>query len=145
MKKIIASFALIGAVSACVEPMATTPMQPTVPMSASAGPGTQAVPAGNAAGLFRQVCAANRGNLRGAPSTLARLPFTRNTREDIYYHNQLDLSFKLSPATGGTICSMVWASPDSSAANGAALRAVAEDVVFDSSRGRLLAAGIMGR
>ncbi len=114
------------------------------PSSPDAAAGATGVPAANAAGLFRQVCLANQTELAEVPKTLVQLPFTRNTSDDVYYHNDLNLSFKLTPQTGGTICSMVWSSADNAGTNRATILSIAPDALFRDNGAGLLSAAVIG-
>ena len=100
MRKLKPTIAALGCalLAACAAP----------PSSPNAGPGP--VPAGGAAAgaLFSQVCVANAGDLSGAASTLATLPFTQNANTGTYYHNRLNLSFNLARGE----CSLVFISDD---------------------------------
>lgn len=100
---------------------------------------------GVAAGLFQAVCVDNQLDLSAAPATLAGLPFTRNTVEDIYYHDSLNLSFKITPrGDASAICSMVWAPNQPAASYQQALRQVAPDHLFLDPENGLYSAGILG-
>lgn len=111
-----------------------------VPSSPDATGGEATLAAGNAAGLFQQVCIVNQAMLSEAPKTMVNLPFTRNSTEDVYYHNELDLSFKLTPQGGGVICSMVWTSDSNTGVNRATIMSIAPDALFRETDGQMSAA-----
>ena len=131
-KAILAGVAVLG-LAACEPPSAP-----------NAYAGETSVPAANAGGLFQQVCVANQNQLAEAPMVLAQLPFTRNSTEDIYYHNTFNLSFKLAAQPAGSRCSMVWASTDSAGTNRATILSVAPGAVFRDVNNGLLTSAIIG-
>lgn len=133
MLRALIALAAVAALAACEAPSSPTVLA-----------GSQPVPAANAAGLFNQVCVANQFDLDGAKATIATMAFTRNSAQDIYYSNTLNLSFKITPTSGGAICSMVWASHDSPARNAATIAAVAPDAQFRDGENGLLSTAILG-
>ncbi|KPP84154.1 MAG: hypothetical protein HLUCCA08_01450 [Rhodobacteraceae bacterium HLUCCA08] len=135
LKRTLVALAATAALAAC---------DVAAPASSTAGPGTVPVPPGNAAGLFRQVCVANQDDLSGATATLAALPFTRNSGQDIYYHDRLDLSFKVTPNGASAVCSMVWGPTEGLGRYVQAIRQVAPEALVDAGDGGLLRAGILG-
>lgn len=114
------------------------------PSSPNAFAGETSAPAANAGGLFQQVCVANQNQLAEAPKLLAQLPFTRNSTEDIYYHNTFNLSFKLTAQPAGALCSMVWSSPNDAGTNRATILSVAPGAVFRDVDNGLLSSAIIG-
>jgi len=131
-KAVLAGVAVLG-LAACEPPSAP-----------NAYAGEASVPAANAGGLFQQVCVVNQNQLAEAPKVLGQLPFTRNSTEDIYYHNTFNLSFKLTSQPAGAICSMVWSSTDNAGTNRATILSVAPGAVFRDVNNGLLTSAIIG-
>ncbi len=75
--------------------------------SPNAEPGTASVEPADAALLFASVCAETGASHDAASAQLATLPFRQNSRTGTWYHQNLNLSFKLVTDGGGQACSMV--------------------------------------
>jgi hypothetical protein len=92
--------------------------------------GAALVSPSQAAQFFRQVCLANANRLRAAEVLVSNPPYARDTDTRIEYHQQYNLSFLITREGNEAICSMVWGSGSSEAANRSALEATARDVGF---------------
>ena len=109
---------------ACAAALAGCGVAPEVPagkpqVSAAAGPGAELVPASQATKLFTQVCARTEPSFSAAPARLGGA-YAQNVSTGTYFHQQLNLSFKIN-ANGQNGCSMVFRSGDASAAVRASL------------------------
>lgn len=94
------------ALSACVAPTAAT--RAAAPVSANAGPGPNDATPAQAAALFRQVCVDTVPSHAKARTALAALPFVQRQSTGTYYHNSLNLSFKLIADGPTPVCSLVF-------------------------------------
>jgi hypothetical protein len=75
------------------------------------GPGSRTPDINTAARLFADVCGKTGGDLELAQVALQRLPVRLNQVSDIWYHQRLNLSFKLIPGRR-PLCSFVSAADD---------------------------------
>ncbi|NSX55059.1 hypothetical protein [Parasulfitobacter algicola] len=114
MRLIILISGLLMALTAC-----------TPQVDRNAGPGIDFVSPGRAAALYKQVCVSNATNFENVPAVLAQMPFRQEPESGIYYHQDLNLSFRLGKSKNSDFCGMVWASVDPENANLAAIRSVA--------------------
>ncbi|MGB5557049.1 MAG: hypothetical protein WBN04_03450 [Paracoccaceae bacterium] len=106
------------------------------------GPGPAAVDAVSASKLFNDVCGKTAPSFRKAPAVMAELPFRQNTATGTYYHQSLDLSFKLLPKR----CSMVFGSVERSSMLGLAMATStgANEASFDPISGAATSNGPKG-
>jgi len=103
IRRALFGLAVLASLGACAEGGASG----AVRSSAEVGPGSVPVDLLTATTLFQRVCVDTAPGFQTAPQAISGLPFTYNTRSEIYYHDTLNLSFKLVPSPRGTICSMV--------------------------------------
>ncbi len=115
-------------------------VQPSAP-SGPVGPGATAPDAGTTALLFRDVCLANLPDLNQTRSALAAGPFRQDSGSGIYYHNALDLSFKVRSEAGTPVCSVVAGLAGNAGGFGAAIAALAVPTGLKVNVGSPLAAG----
>lgn len=79
------------------------------PSAPDADPGEQLPTAAAAGTLFANVCLATAPSFVAAPLALLTEPFTQNSTTGTYYHDNLNLSFKLIDEGGRLRCSLVFA------------------------------------
>ena len=109
MIRIAAILALL-ALAACETPSETINVN-GVPVDPDVGPATTPAGAAEAGALFRQVCLAHAPAFGGSAAALRGGPF-RRAATDVWYHDSLNLSFKLITVDGQPACSLVFASDD---------------------------------
>ncbi len=97
----------ISLLSACDETSTTATSTPT-----AVGPGPYAVNVIDAAVMFGRVCAQSYPSLSKARAAVLELPFVQDPRTGTYFHQNLDLSFKLTDSSGAKFCSMVFGSKE---------------------------------
>jgi hypothetical protein len=109
-------FNLLCAGLALIGLMGCDPVTPPVRMvvegaatAPDAGPGQTLTTASAAGKLFAEVCLATAPSFVAAPLALSVQPFTQNSTTGTYYHNSLNLSFKLLDRDSGLACSLVFA------------------------------------
>lgn len=120
MKKLTLPVVALAALTACAAPEAPDFYGTTTPLSTS-----------QAMGFYRAVCLNNTASLEGARSTLATLPVVRNSIDDIYYHSDLYISFKITPVSRvESVCSMVWDPIESNASSMASMQSIDRTAVL---------------
>ena len=106
LKPLLAALAIL--VAGCME------TQPTTAVSrGDVRPGTHQVDGIIASGLFGQICVETSPKFSRTRSVIAALPFMQHPETGTYYHQNLDLSVKLTNGANDSTCSMVFASKDS--------------------------------
>lgn len=104
IKRTLAKLPVMAALVAC-EPTATTPV--------ARGPvdvGSTPLSLSQAATFWTNICVETQPTFRAAPEALAARGFVQNPSTGTYFHQQLDLSFKLIGTGRDTLCSMVFVS-----------------------------------
>ena len=91
------------ALSACVESNTAAPPAG----SSQVGPGARKADVVDASVMFRRVCVVTAPDMAAAKRELSKMPFVQNSATGTYYHQALDLSFKVRKEGGQTVCSMV--------------------------------------
>jgi hypothetical protein len=108
LRLVVAAVVTMGLV-ACEPAPPVRMMVAGAPSAPDAGPGER-LPTATAAGtLFANVCLATAPSFVAAPLALFTEPFTQNSTTGTYYHNSLNLSFKLIDNGGSLRCSLVFA------------------------------------
>lgn len=131
MKKSVIAAAALAALGACMAaPEASNYYGVTAP-----------IPTSQAMGYFQQICVQNHNNLERARQTMAGLPVVRNTNDDIYYHTQYLISFKITPVSRReSVCSMVWDPIESNGASMASMGSLDPSAVLrDNGDGTITA------
>ena len=104
--KFLAAMALGLALTGCVENTSTASKAAE---GAEVQPGPANVDMVSAVSLFDRVCAKTAPRFSGAPKALASLPVRQHPDTGTFYHQNLNLSFKVTVGRG---CSMVFVSKE---------------------------------
>ena len=102
MRRILALVAGLGLLGGCVQP----------PLDAEVGPGSEPVTARAATAMFQNVCVDTAPDFAAAPGRLTALQFRPHPRTGTFYHDRMNLSFKVFTQDGHRICSIVFAPRD---------------------------------
>jgi len=111
MRRSCITIVLTGAtlLAGCVD--AAKPVSPptgSILVDPSVGPGPSPATPKQAGVLFAQICIATLPNFEGAAAKLSAPPFKQNSTTGTYYHQQINLSFKLMKEDGKPVCSLVY-------------------------------------
>lgn len=112
----IATFCLLAfALAACettTSTIGTSPASPGISRSANAGPGARGVSSDRATQIFAELCVRHAPGFGGTEVSAAANGFVQNAGTGAYYHQQDNLSVKLTDGR----CSMVFSSKENAIA-----------------------------